>query len=240
MTSSVSTTTSTADDVSQQIAFNYANECDLEIHCSPFGLSGLYIRINGTNLMGIGSTMGLITGSTKGLIHYNDSNDFIDQKYKLYVIVDDEGMLRIDFTKIFTLKKKDNKSKSKSKLKSKLKSKSKSTTGKKKKSVDDDKDNDGDIKKKKKGGKSKDDKSKGGDDDEEDDEEEEEDDDEDDDIEEEDEDEEGHEDDDDADDEKEEDKYEEEEVPTLIFRGKCPEGRPDHIEPFIGIFSFER
>ena len=52
--------------------------------------------------MGIGSTMGLITGSTRGLIHYNDSNDLIDQKYKLYVVIDDDDMLRIDFTKIYT------------------------------------------------------------------------------------------------------------------------------------------
>ncbi|ODV77189.1 uncharacterized protein CANTADRAFT_55552 [Suhomyces tanzawaensis NRRL Y-17324] len=134
-------------DDKHQISFQYANECDLEIHCSPFGLSGLYIKVTGTNLMGIGLAMGLITGSTKGLIHYNDLNDLIDQKYKLYVIVDDEGMLRIDFTKIFTLHK--------------------------------DKPEDKDAK-------------------------------------------------------------DEEEVPTLIFRGKCPEGRPDNIEPFIGIFSFER
>lgn len=88
--------------VEKQVTFQYANECDLEIHCSPFGLSGLYIKINGTKIMGIGSTMGLITRSTRGLIHYNDSNDLIDQKYKLYVIVDDEGILRIDFAKIYT------------------------------------------------------------------------------------------------------------------------------------------
>lgn len=135
--------------VEKQVTFQYANECDLEIHCSPFGLSGLYIKINGTNIMGIGSTMGLITGSTRGLIHYNDSNDLIDQKYKLYVVVDDEGMLRIDFAKIYT------------------------------NSNDNDK-----IVLSKEG--------------------------------------------------------EQEEAPTLVFRGKCPEGRPDNIEPFIGIFSFER
>ncbi|ABN68379.1 predicted protein [Scheffersomyces stipitis CBS 6054] len=141
--------TTSLEDKQQQISFQYANECDLEIHCSPFGLSGLYIKIDGTNLMGIGSTMGLITGSTKGHLHYNDSNDLIDQKYKLYVIVDEDDMLRIDFAKIFTLEK----------------------------------DKSGETKK---------------------------------------------------------DKTEEEEVPTLIFRGKCPEGRPDNVEPFIGIFSFER
>lgn len=97
---------STTEDNSQ-VTFQYANECDLEIHCSPFGLSGLYIKIKGTNIMGIGSTMGLVTGSTSGLIHYNDAKDLMEQKYKLYVVVDEEGMLRIDFTKIFTLKQSD-------------------------------------------------------------------------------------------------------------------------------------
>lgn len=158
----------------KQMSFQYANECDLELHCSPFGLSGLYIKINGTNIMGIGSTMGLITGSTKGLIHYNDSNDLIDQKYKLYVVVDKEGMLRIDFTKIFGIKNGE----------------------------DDDGDNPdsghGDIG----NGKQDTDKAVGG--------------------------------------SIEDEKYKEEEVPTLIFQGKCPEGRPDDIEPFIGIFLFER
>ncbi|KAK6457452.1 uncharacterized protein RJT20DRAFT_40446 [Scheffersomyces xylosifermentans] len=185
--------TTTIEDTSSQISFQYANECDLEIHCSPFGLSGLYIKINGTNLMGIGSTMGLITGSTKGLIHYNDSNDLIDQKYKLYVVVDDEGMLRIDFTKIFTLNKgKDDQ-------------KSKTNNGKSSDKVKPEKGSLGSN-----GHKSKDD---------------------------------GLSDDANAEEEEEddgEDKYEEEELPTLIFRGKCPEGRPDNVEPFIGIFSFER
>ena len=32
----------------------------------------------------------------------------------------------------------------------------------------------------------------------------------------------------------------EESEPLLIFTGQCPEGRPDKIDPFIGIFSFER
>ncbi|CAX39559.1 3-ketoacyl-coa thiolase, putative [Candida dubliniensis CD36] len=130
--------------IAKQVTFQFANECDLEIHCSPFGLSGLYIKINGTDIMGIGSTMGLITGSTRGLIHYNDSNDLVDQKYKLYVVIDDDDMLRIDFTKIYTDASNENNEK------------------------------------------------------------------------------------------------QVQEVPTLIFRGKCPEGRPDNIEPFIGIFSFER
>ncbi|EGV62808.1 hypothetical protein CANTEDRAFT_125790 [Yamadazyma tenuis ATCC 10573] len=134
-------------DDNDQISFQYANDCDLEIHCSPFGLSGLYIKVKGTNIMGVGSTMGLITGSTKGLIHYNDSQDLMDQKYKLYLVVEDDGMLRIDFTKISPLAQ------------------------------------------------GSEDISAGpaGD-----------------------------------------------SMPSLIFRGKCPDGRPSHIQPFIGIFSFER
>ncbi|RLV90871.1 Chitinase 1 [Spathaspora sp. JA1] len=163
MATAISSNSSPPSVPEKQLAFQYANECDLEIHCSPFGLSGLYIKINGTNLMGIGSTMGLITGSTKGLIHYNDSSDLIDQKYKLYVIVDDEGMLRIDFTKIFTTPKEgDGKDKSRKIKKEEVEEKA------------------------------------------------------------------------------EENGYIQEESPTLIFRGKCPEGRPDGIEPFIGIFSFEK
>lgn len=134
------------------IVFQYANECELEIHCSPFGLLGIFIKIVGTDLMGIGSTMGVITGTTKGLIHYNDSNDLINQKYKLYVVIDDDDMLRIDFTKIF---------------------------------FPDDEENAAQV----------DSPATQGDD---------------------------------------------VEVPTLIFRGKCPDGRPDNIEPFIGIFSFEK
>ncbi|KAI5950727.1 hypothetical protein KGF54_003801 [Candida jiufengensis] len=159
-----STTSSTSNPLisDQQVTFQYANECDLEIHCSPFGLSGLYMRIGGANIMGIGSTMGLITGSTKGLIHYNNSNDLIDQKYKLYVVIDEEGMLRIDFTKI-TIKddalmaKENNNNKTNETNEVEI---------------------DGNNL--------------------------------------------------------------EEEIPTLIFKGPCPEGRPDDIEPFIGIFSFER
>lgn len=130
--------------MSESLTFQYANEADLEIHCSPFGLLGIYIKISNTNLVGIGSTMGLITGSTKGLIHYNDSSDLIDQKFKLYVVVQDDT-LRIDFTKIYI------------NLDDPLQA-----------ALDDD------------------------------------------------------------------------DTPTLIFRGKCPEGRPNKIDPFIGIFSFEK
>ncbi|OBA18984.1 hypothetical protein METBIDRAFT_47371 [Metschnikowia bicuspidata var. bicuspidata NRRL YB-4993] len=133
------------------LEFHYANECDLEIHCSPFGLSGVYIKVKGTDIMGIGSTMGLITGTSRGKIHYNDSADMFNQKYKLYVVVDSDGMLRIDFTKIVTIPR-----------------------------TNDDADNllleQGPHDK----------------------------------------------------------------LPSLIFTGTCPEGHLDNIEPFIGIFSFER
>lgn len=185
-------TLTTSDDPSQ-ITFQYANECDLEIHCSPFGLSGLYIKVNGTNLMGIGSAMGLITGSSKGLIHYNDSNDFLDQKYKLYVIVDDEGFLRIDFTKILTFLKDKlpeasdgaseggtpgaNIESTSSNISGGSGNVSSSATDISPESVSDHLD-DG--------------------------------------------------------------SREDTETPTLIYRGKCPPGRPDHIEPFIGMFLFER
>ncbi|CAI5755501.1 unnamed protein product [Candida verbasci] len=155
----------------EQVTFQYANECDLEIHCSPFGLSGLYIKINGTNIMGIGSTMGLITGSTNGFIHYNDSNDLINQKYKLYVIVDNEGMLRIDFTKIFM--KQDENGNEQPNENEDIKNKNVLNTNCNENSTNNGEEDDINI-------------------------------------------------------------------PTLIFRGKCPEGRPDDLEPFIGIFSFER
>lgn len=85
------------------IKFEYSNECDVEIHCLPFGLSGVYVKVRGTNIMGIGSTMGLLTGSSTGTIHYNDSGDLVNQKYKLFVNVDDSGELRIDFIKIVPL-----------------------------------------------------------------------------------------------------------------------------------------
>lgn len=133
----------------KDLEFQYANECDLEIHCSPFGLSGVYMKVKGTNIMGIGSTMGLITGTSKGTIHYNDSADLQDQRYKLFVVVDEENTLRIDFTKIIGL------SDDKEKL-------HQVELGK------------------------------------------------------------------------------EDAEPLLIFTGQCPEGRPDKIDPFIGIFSFER
>lgn len=108
------------------------------------------MKVKGTNIMGVGSTMGLITGTSKGMIHYNDSADLQDQRYKLFVVVDEENTLRIDFTKIIGL------------------------------SADE-----GDSSAHLEVGK-------------------------------------------------------EDSEPLLIFTGQCPEGRPDKIDPFIGIFSFER
>lgn len=138
--------------MNREINFQYANECDLEIHCSPFGLSGVYIKVRNTNIMGIGLTMGLITGTLKGLIHYNDSADLTNQKYKLFVVVDDDGMIRIDFTKIVLIQTAGGETEKLQAL----------------------------------------------------------------------------------------EVNEEEDTPLLIFTGACPEGRPDKIEPFIGIFSFEK
>lgn len=102
--------------------------------------------------MGIGSTMGLITGTSSGMIHYNDSTDMCNQKYKLYVVVEEEGTLRIDFTKIVTIHKSEEDSDPLSlELNPPLDT-----------------------------------------------------------------------------------------LPSLVFTGPCPEGHLDKIEPFIGIFSFEK
>lgn len=185
----------------EELKFQYANECDLEIHCSPFGLSGLYIKVKGSNIMGIGSTMGLITGSTKGLIHYNDSQDLIDQKYKLYVVVDEQGMLRIDFIKIFTLPKRNNSKDSENhpdregsfrrdhnpsiSISPTANSGDNSYPSSLKSPLDNSNSSEG----------------KSG---------------------------------------LDEDLSHQSKVPALVFRGKCPDGRPDKVEPFIGIFSFER
>lgn len=125
----------------KDLNFQFASACDFEVHCSAFGISGMFLRIRDTNIIGVGSSMGLITGTTEGLIHYNDAADFKNQKYKLFVVVLDDGMLRIDFTKI-------------------LKNKEVPQTP-------------------------------------------------------------------------------ETDSPSLVFVGRCPESRPDNIEPFIGILSFE-
>lgn len=181
-----------------QITFQYSNECDLEIHCSPFGLSGLYIKIKGTNIMGVGSTMGLITGSTKGQIHYNDSQDLIDQKYKLYVVLEDDGMLRIDFTKISPLNQTSEDISSSVKVDIKEEEIGKSPASI---STGENLSYSSSIKSPQNLGLDKIDTSNT---------------------------------------QEGETIIEEDSLPTLIFRGKCPDRIPDHIEPFIGIFSFER
>lgn len=178
----------------EQLSFQYANECDLEIHCSPFGLSGLYIKIKGTNIIGIGSTMGLITGSTTGLVHYNDSQDLMDQKYKLYVVVDEEGTLRIDFTKINPLKQSTEESSDKPEDGNK--SKSDEFIGRSPNSISTNENSSSYTSSLKSPQNANTDRS--------------------------------------------DQTPSEEETPSLIFRGKCPDGRPDNTEPFIGILSFER
>lgn len=125
------------------LSFQYANKCLFEVHCSPFGVSGIFLKLNGTNILGFGSTMGLITGTTEGYIHYNDGLDMAGHRYRLFVVVSDDGVLRIDFTKIPTT------------LDNKIVADAEETE------------------------------------------------------------------------------------PSLIFVGRCPEGRPDNVQPFIGIFSFD-
>lgn len=178
------------------ISFQYANECDLEIHCSPFGLSGLYIKIKGTNIIGIGSTMGLITGLSQGLIHYNDSQDLINQKYKLYVVVEEDN-LRIDFIRIFNRTATDKKvdpaksgtvastspspsGESKAGGQAANPSTTRNPSATDTTSPHSDKIPDQLA------------------------------------------------------------QFDHDDIPTLVFTGKCPDGRPDKIDPFIGIFSFER
>lgn len=192
----------------EQVSFQYANECDLEIHCSPFGLSGLYIKIKGTNIMGIGSTMGLITGSTKGLIHYNDSQDLMDQKYKLYVVVEDDKMLRIDFTKITPLNQSEDIGYSQPPTQPTGATgppdrKEDEFIGKSPNSIStgDNSSYSSSLKSPQNPNLDKINT---------------------------------------ATSQEGEASIEEEDMPSLIFRGKCPDGRPDNIEPFIGIFSFER
>ncbi|KAH3678206.1 hypothetical protein WICMUC_001635 [Wickerhamomyces mucosus] len=145
--------------------FKYSNECSLEVHCSPFGISGLYIKIDGFDSIGIGSSLARLTGKTSGIIYYNNEKDLINCKYKLFgnVVDDDDTILRIDFIKIFLDK-------------------------------DDLQFNDTNNNK--------------------------------------------------------EDKIHElpfenpndegYEIPDIVFRGKVPSGKPDILEPFIGIFNFEK
>lgn len=84
--------------------FAYSNSCDLEVHCSPFGISGLYIKVANSDSVGIGSTMGRLTGYTSGKLHYNKNEDLINTKFKLYGVLEDDDVLRIDFIKILNPK----------------------------------------------------------------------------------------------------------------------------------------
>jgi hypothetical protein len=137
-------------------SFSHTAECELEVHCSPFGLSGLYVKLQGSDAIGIGSTMARLTGFTTGKLHYNKPEDLIGCKFKLYGLVEDNDILRIDFIKIFTEVQAP-------------------TTKEKGEDLPFE--------------------------------------------------------------EPEDEGYE---MPDLVFRGKVPAGRPDVVEPFIGIFNFEK
>lgn len=153
--------------------FTYSNTCDLELHCSPFGISGLYIKVANADSVGIGSTMGRLTGHTTGKLHYNKNEDLINSKFKLFGVVENNDILRIDFIKI--LNPKGESSEEGSEASSGEKSSANTPGSDQVNNVPSE--NPGD---------------------------------------------EGY------------------EVPDLVFRGKVPAGRPDVVEPFIGIFSFEK
>ncbi|CCH45544.1 hypothetical protein BN7_5126 [Wickerhamomyces ciferrii] len=156
--------------------FNFSNSCDLEVHTSPFGISGIYIKVENSDSVGIGSTMGRLTGHTSGKLHYNKNEDLVNTKFKLYGLIEDKDILRIDFVKILDPRNGTNNEGDKT------------NDGKK----------EGEVKKEE-----------------------------------------------DSDEKPTEVKSENPgdegyEVPDLVFRGKAPVGRPDVVEPFIGIFSFEK
>lgn len=85
----------------KQQTYLFANQCDLEIYCSPFGVAAIYVNIINSDIIGVGSTMGKLTGKTKGRLYYNNGEDFKNKKFKIHGIIDDKSMLRIDFFKIF-------------------------------------------------------------------------------------------------------------------------------------------
>lgn len=139
----------------------------MEIFCSPFGITGLYIKVHGSEAVGIGSTMARLTGFTTGKLYFNNFDDLSNAKYKLYGLIEDEETLRIDFIKIFLPKDYEE-------PKDKTASPNvPSVEGKKELPFE-----------------------KPGD--------------------------EGY------------------EVPDIVFRGDVPAGRPNVVEPFIGVFNFER
>lgn len=96
------------DKTKAMLSFPFAKECELELHCSPFGVSGLYLRIKDVESVGIGTSMSRITGTSAGSLLYNDPRDLVDAKYKLYGMVEEDNVLRIDFVRIFAyIKEKD-------------------------------------------------------------------------------------------------------------------------------------
>ncbi|CAM9022129.1 unnamed protein product [Wickerhamomyces anomalus] len=127
--------------------FSYSNDCDLEVHCSPFGISGLYIKLANS-----------------------DSVDLVNSKFKLFGVLEDEDILRIDFIKILNPK---------GDYSDDAGSNDGSTSATPKNDQEEQlpSENPGDA---------------------------------------------GY------------------EIPDLVFRGKVPAGRPDAVEPFIGIFTFEK
>lgn len=96
------------DKTKAMLSFPFTKECELELHCSPFGVSGLYLKIKDVESVGIGTSMSRITGTSTGSLLYNDPQDLVDAKYKLYGMVEEDNVLRIDFVRIFAyIKEKD-------------------------------------------------------------------------------------------------------------------------------------
>lgn len=168
-TDAVSVPLATSRPTKKEQTYMFANQCDLEIYCSPFGVSALYINIKNLGIVGIGSTMGRITGETKGKVYYNNGDDFKKKKFKIHGIVEEDDLLRIDFFRIF-----------------KNEGKADGVSDEVKTEESDHSSLSSDFK-----------VAGGGEDD------------------------------------------EEVEIPDIIFKGPCPDCRPEKVEPFIGVFSFE-
>lgn len=124
--------------------------------------------------VGIGSTMGRLTGHTSGKLHFNKNEDLINTKFKLFGVIEDNEILRIDFIKILNPKIDSNDDGNNEGRNDSEKSSSSATPEQNESKPSENPDDEG---------------------------------------------------------------YE---LPDLVFRGKAPAGRPDAVEPFIGIFSFEK
>lgn len=191
----------TSQPTKKEQTYLFANDCDLEIYCSPFGVSALYVNIKNSGIVGIGSTMGRITGQTKGRVYYNNGDDFKKKKFKIHGIVDDQDMLRIDFFRIFKDEGKidpltnEGSAEGGNSQGSSLNSSPAGT------SPDEPTGNGSNKKRGKKNGISRDSK--------------------------------------DVDEDDDDDDDEEVEIPDIIFKGTCPSCRPEKVDPFIGVFSFE-